>query len=166
MVEKIADLVREKRIEGISDLRDESSREGVRVVIEVKRDAVADVVLNQLYRFTPLQTSFGANMVALNGGRPEVLNLKDFISAFVEFREEVVSRRTRYLLNKDRMTDESKDPVARDYRDALKLLGLLAAGKFSLGADDPAAPAATGSTDVRFDSAPTVFNRKQLHAFR
>lgn len=102
MVEKIADLVREKRIEGISDLRDESSREGVRVVIEVKRDAVADVVLNQLYRFTPLQTSFGANMVALNGGRPEVLNLKDFIAAFVEFREEVVSRRTRYLLNKAR----------------------------------------------------------------
>jgi DNA gyrase subunit A len=94
--------VREKRIEGISDLRDESSREGVRVVIEVKRDAVADVVLNQLYRFTPLQTSFGANMVALNNGRPEVLNLKDFISAFVEFREEVVSRRTRYLLNKAR----------------------------------------------------------------
>ncbi|MGO4666696.1 DNA gyrase subunit A [Bosea sp. 2RAB26] len=102
MVEKIADLVREKRIEGISDLRDESSREGVRVVIEVKRDAMADVVLNQLYRYTPLQTSFGANMVALNGGRPEVLNLKDFISAFIEFREEVVSRRTRYLLNKAR----------------------------------------------------------------
>ncbi|WP_353186517.1 DNA gyrase subunit A [Bosea sp. (in: a-proteobacteria)] len=102
MVEKIADLVREKRIEGISDLRDESSREGIRVVIEIKRDAVADVVLNQLYRFTPLQTSFGANMVALNGGRPEVLNLKDFISAFVEFREEVVSRRTRFLLNKAR----------------------------------------------------------------
>lgn len=102
MVEKIADLVREKRIEGIADLRDESSREGVRVVIEVKRDAMADVVLNQLYRYTPLQTSFGANMVALNGGRPEVLNLKDFIFAFVEFREEVVSRRTRYLLNKAR----------------------------------------------------------------
>jgi DNA gyrase subunit A len=102
MVEKIADLVREKRIEGISDLRDESSREGVRVVIEIKRDAVADVVLNQLYRFTPLQTSFGANMVALTGGRPEVLNLKDFISAFIEFREEVVSRRTRFLLNKAR----------------------------------------------------------------
>lgn len=102
MVEKIADLVREKRIEGISDLRDESSREGVRVVIEIKRDAVADVVLNQLYRFTPLQTSFGANMVALTGGRPEILNLKDFIAAFVEFREEVVSRRTRYLLNKAR----------------------------------------------------------------
>ena len=73
---------------------------------------------------------------------------------------------TRYLLNQHRITDESKDPVARDYRDALKLLGLLAAGKFSLGADDPAAPAATGSTDVRFDSAPTVFNRTQLRAFR
>lgn len=102
MVEKIADMVREKRIEGISDLRDESSREGVRVVIEIKRDALADVVLNQLYRFTQLQTSFGANMVALTGGRPEVLNLKDFISAFVEFREEVVSRRTRFLLNKAR----------------------------------------------------------------
>lgn len=102
MVEKIADMVREKRIEGISDLRDESSREGVRVVIEIKRDALADVVLNQLYRFTQLQTSFGCNFVALNGGRPEVLNLRDFINAFVEFREEVVSRRTRYLLNKAR----------------------------------------------------------------
>lgn len=102
MVEKIADMVREKRIEGISDLRDESSREGVRVVIEIKRDALADVVLNQLYRFTQLQTSFGCNFVALNGGRPEVLNLRDFIVAFVEFREEVVSRRTRYLLNKAR----------------------------------------------------------------
>lgn len=102
MVEKIADMVREKRIEGISDLRDESSREGVRVVIEIKRDALADVVLNQLYRFTQLQTSFGCNFVALTGGRPEVLNLKDFIVAFVEFREEVVSRRTRFLLNKAR----------------------------------------------------------------
>jgi DNA gyrase subunit A len=102
MVEKIAEMVREKRIEGISDLRDESSREGVRVVIEIKRDALADVVLNQLYRFTQLQTSFGCNFVALNGGRPEVLNLRDFIVAFVEFREEVVSRRTRFLLNKAR----------------------------------------------------------------
>jgi DNA gyrase subunit A len=102
MVEKIADMVREKRIEGISDLRDESSREGVRVVIEIKRDALADVVLNQLYRFTQLQTSFGCNFVALTGGRPEVLNLRDFIVAFVEFREEVVSRRTRFLLNKAR----------------------------------------------------------------
>jgi len=102
MVEKIANLVREKRIEGISDLRDESDRSGVRVVIELKRDAVADVVLNQLYRFTPLQTSFGANMVALNGGRPEQLNLKDFLECFIVFREEVVSRRTKFLLKKAR----------------------------------------------------------------
>jgi DNA gyrase subunit A len=102
LVEKIAELVREKRIEGISDLRDESDRDGMRIVVELKRDAMADVVLNQLYRYTPLQTSFGANMVALNGGRPEVLNLKDLIRAFIEFREEVVSRRTKFLLNKAR----------------------------------------------------------------
>jgi DNA gyrase subunit A len=91
MVEKIADLVREKRIEGISDLRDESSREGVRVVIEIKRDARGRCRAEPALSLHPLQTSFGANMVALTGGRPEVLNLKDFISAFVEFREEVVS---------------------------------------------------------------------------
>ncbi|BAS00830.1 DNA gyrase subunit A [Blastochloris viridis] len=102
MVEKIADLVREKRIEGISDLRDESDRDGVRVVIELKRDAVADVVLNQLYRFTPLQTTFGVNMVALAGGRPALMNLKDLLSAFIAFREEVVSRRTKFLLRKAR----------------------------------------------------------------
>lgn len=102
LIEKIAELVREKRIEGIADLRDESDRDGMRIVIELKRDAVADVVLNQLYRFTPLQQSFGANMVALNGGRPEQMNLRDLIVAFVEFREEVVSRRTKYLLNKAR----------------------------------------------------------------
>jgi DNA gyrase subunit A len=102
LIEKIADLVREKRIEGISDLRDESDRDGMRIVIEIKRDAMADVVLNQLWRFTALQTSFGANIVALNGGRPETLNLKDLIQAFIDFREEVVSRRTRYLLAKAR----------------------------------------------------------------
>jgi DNA gyrase subunit A len=102
LIEKIAELVREKRIEGISDLRDESDREGMRVVVEIKRDAMADVVLNQLYRYTPLQSSFGANMVALNGGRPELLTLKDMIRAFVDFREEVVSRRTKFLLNKAR----------------------------------------------------------------
>jgi DNA gyrase subunit A len=102
LIEKIAELVRDKRIEGISDLRDESDRDGMRIVIELKRDALSDVVLNQLYRFTPLQTSFGANMVALNGGRPETLNLKDFIRAFVDFREEVISRRTKFLLNKAR----------------------------------------------------------------
>ena len=102
MVEKIAELVREKKIDGISDMRDESDRDGYRVVIELRRDAVPDVVLNQLYRFTPLQTTFGANMVALDGGRPQVMNLKDLLAAFVAFREEVVSRRTKFLLNKAR----------------------------------------------------------------
>jgi DNA gyrase subunit A len=102
MVEKIADLVREKRVEGISDLRDESDRDGMRVVIELKRDANADVVLNQLYRFSPLQSSFGCNMVALNGGRPEQLNLKDLLTAFIAFREEVIARRTKFLLAKAR----------------------------------------------------------------
>ncbi len=102
LIEKIAELVREKKIEGISDLRDESDRDGMRIVIEIKRDAMADVVLNQLYRYTPLQTSFGCNMVALNGGRPELMTLKDLIQAFVDFREEVVSRRTKFLLNKAR----------------------------------------------------------------
>src|SRR5918997_1342676 len=102
LIEKLAELVREKKIEGISDLRDESDRDGMRIVVELKRDAMADVVLNQLYRYTPLQTSFGANMVALNGGRPELMTLKDLIRAFVEFREEVVSRRTKFLLAKAR----------------------------------------------------------------
>jgi DNA gyrase subunit A len=102
MVEKIAELVREKRIEGIADLRDESDRDGYRVVIELRREAVPDVVLNQLYRFTPLQSTFGANMVALDGGKPQLLNLKDLLRIFVAFREEVVSRRTKYLLSKAR----------------------------------------------------------------
>ncbi len=102
MVEKIAELVREKKIEGIADLRDESDRDGYRVVVELKRDAMADVVLNQLYRFTPLQSTFGANIVALDGGRPLVMNLKDLLSAFIAFREEVVSRRTKFRLGKAR----------------------------------------------------------------
>ncbi|MBO6719732.1 MAG: DNA gyrase subunit A [Rhizobiaceae bacterium] len=102
MIEKMAELVRDKRIEGISDIRDESDRQGYRVVIELKRDTVADVVLNQLYRFTPLQTSFGANMVALNGGKPEVMTLTDMLKAFTAFREEVVTRRTKFLLKKAR----------------------------------------------------------------
>ncbi|WP_208435688.1 DNA gyrase subunit A [Bartonella phoceensis] len=102
MIEKIAELVRDKRIEGISDLRDESDRDGYRVVIELKKDAVAEIVLNQLYRYTPLQTSFGCNMVALNGGKPEQMTLLDMLRAFVSFREEVVSRRTKYLLRKAR----------------------------------------------------------------
>jgi DNA gyrase subunit A len=102
MIEKMAELVRDKRIEGISDIRDESDRNGMRVVIELKRDAVPDVVLNQLYRFTPLQGSFGCNFVALNGGKPELMSLKQMLVAFLEFREEVVTRRTRFLLNKAR----------------------------------------------------------------
>ena len=102
MVERIAELVRDKKIEGISDLRDESDRDGYRVVIELKRDAERDVVLNQLYRFTPLQSSFGVNTVALDGGRPLVMTLKDMLFAFVALREEVVSRRTKFLLNKAR----------------------------------------------------------------
>jgi DNA gyrase subunit A len=102
LVERIAELVREKRIEGIADLRDESDRQGMRIVIELKRDAVADVVVNQLWRFTALQSSFPCNMIALNGGRPEVLALQDFLAAFIDFREEVVTRRTKHLLGKAR----------------------------------------------------------------
>ena len=102
LIERIADLVREKRVEGISDLRDESDRDGMRIVIELKRDAVADVVLNQLWRFTALQSSFGANMIALNGGRPEMLTLADILRAFLDFREDVVTRRIKYLLTKAR----------------------------------------------------------------
>ncbi|WP_127076640.1 DNA gyrase subunit A [Rhodomicrobium lacus] len=100
--ERIAELVREKRVEGISDVRDESDRSGYRVVIELKRDAMPDVVLNQLYRFTSLQSVFAANMVALNSGRPEQHTLLDFIQAFTQFRETVVTRRTKFLLGKAR----------------------------------------------------------------
>jgi len=102
LIEKIAEQVREKKIEGISDIWDESNREGMRIVIELKRDAIADVVLNQLWRFSDLQTTFGANMLAINGGRPEQLNLKDMLEAFTTFRQEVVTRRTRHLLTKAR----------------------------------------------------------------
>jgi len=102
LVEKIADAAKEKRIEGISDIRDESSRSGVRVVIDLKRDATAEVVLNQLWRHTPAQASFPANMLAIRGGRPETLALRDIIQAFVQFREQVITRRTKYELNKAR----------------------------------------------------------------
>ncbi len=102
MIEKIADLVRDKRLEGIAHVQDESDRIGVRVVIELKRDATAEVVLNQLFRFTPMQTSFGCNMLALNGGRPEQLTLHDFLRHFITFREEVVARRTAFDLRKAR----------------------------------------------------------------
>ncbi|AZG76467.1 DNA gyrase subunit A [Methylocystis rosea] len=102
LIERIADLVREKKIEGVADLRDESDRDGMRIVVELKRDAVADVVLNQLWRHTTLQTSFPVNMIALNGGRPELMTLHDVLRAFVDFRETVVTRRTKFRLNKAR----------------------------------------------------------------
>jgi DNA gyrase subunit A len=102
MIERIAEQVREKKIEGIAHVQDESDRNGVRVVVELKRDATAEVVLNQLYRFTPMQTSFGCNMLALNGGRPEQLTLRTFLTNFIDFREEVVARRTAYELRKAR----------------------------------------------------------------
>ncbi|AEM40866.1 DNA gyrase subunit A [Ketogulonicigenium vulgare] len=102
MIDKIAEAVRDKRIEGIAHIQDESDRNGVRVVIELKRDATADVVLNQLYRFSPMQISFGANMLALNGGRPETLTLYRFLQCFIDFREEVVARRTAFELRKAR----------------------------------------------------------------
>ena len=102
MVERIAELVREKKIEGVADLRDESDREGFRVVVELKRDAMADVVLNQLYKFTPLQTNFAANMLALDNRRPQTMTLKDMLTLFIAFREQVVTRRTKFRLNKAR----------------------------------------------------------------
>jgi DNA gyrase subunit A len=102
LVERIAELVREKRIEGVADLRDESDRDGMRVVVELKRDASAEVLLNQLYRYTPLQSSFGVNMLALNRGRPEQMGLREMVAAFVDFREEVVVRRTKFELGKAR----------------------------------------------------------------
>ncbi|WP_206239588.1 DNA gyrase subunit A [Novosphingobium terrae] len=102
LVEKIAEAAKDKRIEGISDIRDESNREGVRVVVDLKRDATPEVVLNQIWRNTPAQSSFPANMLAIRGGRPEVLGLKDIITSFISFREEVITRRTKFELNKAR----------------------------------------------------------------
>ena len=102
LVSKVAELVKDKKIEGISDLRDESSKEGIRIVVELKKDAMSDVILNQLYSYTQLQCNFSVNMLALNKGKPELLNLLDVIKLFTEFREEVVTRRTEYLLQKDR----------------------------------------------------------------
>lgn len=102
LVEKLAEAAKDKRIEGVSDIRDESSRLGVRVVIDLKRDATAEVVLNQIWRHTPAQSSFPANMLAIRGGRPETLKLRDFIQSFITFREEVITRRTKFELNKAR----------------------------------------------------------------
>src|SRR5260370_30348829 len=100
MVARIGELHREKKIEGMADLRDESDRDGFRVVVELKRDAMADVVLNQLYRFTPLQTNFPANILALDAGRPQVMKLKDLLTLFIAFREQGGTRRTKLQLNK------------------------------------------------------------------
>ncbi len=102
MIERMAELVESRTIEGISDLRDESDRDGVRVVVELKRGAMSEVVLNQLYRYTPLQSSFGFNILALKNGRPEMMNLKSIIAAFIAFREEVITRRTAYELGRAR----------------------------------------------------------------
>ncbi|MEQ1510258.1 MAG: DNA gyrase subunit A [Sphingopyxis sp.] len=102
LVEKIAEAAKDKRIEGISDIRDESNRKGVRVVIDLKRDATPEVVLNQLWRHTPAQSSFPANMLAIRGGRPEILGLREIIATFIAFREEVITRRTKFELNKAR----------------------------------------------------------------
>ena len=128
LITRIAELVKEKKIEGISEIRDESDRQGVRVVIEINRDFQADVVLNQLYKFTPLQTSFGMNMLAINNGRLMMMNLKDIIQAFVEFREEIIRRRTIFELNKARdrahvlvglaIAVENIDPVIELIRNA------------------------------------------------
>src|SRR6202030_1731778 len=102
MVARIGELIREKQIEGIGDLRDESDRDGLRVVVELKRDAMADLVLNQPYKFTPLQSNFATNMLALDSGRPQTMNLKDLLTIFIAFREQVITRRTKFLLNKAR----------------------------------------------------------------
>ena len=100
LIMKIADLVNDKKIEGITDIRDESDRNGLRIVIEIKRDAIANVILSQLYKYSPLQTSYGVNNVALVNGRPVLLNVKDLIEEFIKFRLEVVVRRTKYDLKK------------------------------------------------------------------
>jgi len=150
MIEIMAECVREKKIEGISDLRDESDRHGVRVVIEIKRDAMAEVVLNQLFKFTPLQTSFGANMLALNAGKPEQMNLKQILSAFIDFREEVITRRTTFELNKARdrahimaglaVAVENLDPVIkliRAAKDAAEAKNKLMAKAWAAGDVEP-----------------------------
>jgi DNA gyrase subunit A len=152
LIEKIAELVRDKRVEGISDLRDESDRDGMRIVIELKRDALADVVLNQLWRFTALQSSFACNMIALNGGRPEVLTLKDFLAAFIDFREEVVTRRTKHLLAK------ARDAAHVQVGLAIALANIDAFIRLICASPDPAAArvALMGRTWPARDMAPLI----------
>ena len=121
IIEQIAGLVQEKKVEGIADLRDESDREGMRIVVELKRDAIADIVLNQLYKHTALQESFGVNMLAIADGRPKVLNLKEALKAFLDHRKEVVTRRTAYDLRKaeERLHILEGLKIALDHLDAV-----------------------------------------------
>ena len=132
LIERIAEVVHEKLVDGISALRDESDRHGVRIVVELKRDAMADVVLNQLYKFTPLQTSFGINTLALNGGRPELMGLKDILEAFLRFREQVITRRTVFELNK------ARDRAHRSVGLAIAVANLDPVIQLVRAADDPA----------------------------
>ena len=152
MIERIAELVNERRIEGIADLRDESDRDGVRVVIELKRDALAEVVLNQLHRYSALQTSFGVNMLALRGGRPELMTLRDIIAAFVAFREEVITRRTKYQLARARERAHALVGLAIAVANIDEIIALIRQAK------DPAAARAglTGREWPVMDAGPLV----------
>ena len=129
MIERIAGLVNERRIEGIADLRDESDRDGVRVVIELRRSAMAEVVLNQLHRYSALQTSFGVNMLALRGGRPEMMTLRDIVAAFIDFREEVVTRRTTHLLAQARTRAHALAGLAIAVANIDEIIALIRAAK-------------------------------------
>ena len=152
MIERIAALVNERRIEGIADLRDESDRDGVRVVVELKRGAMAKVVLNQLHRYSALQTSFGVNMLALSGGRPELMNLRDIIAAFVDFREEVVTRRTTYQLGQARTRAHALAGLAIAVANIDEIIALIRSAK------DPAAARAalTGRDWPVKDAGPLI----------
>ena len=152
MIERIAELVNERRIEGIADLRDESDRDGVRVVIELKRDALAEVVLNQLHRYSALQTSFGVNMLALRGGRPELMTLRDIVAAFVAFREEVITRRTKYQLARSRERAHALVGLAIAVANIDEIIALIRRAK------DPAAARAglTGRDWPVMDAGPLV----------
>ena len=152
LVIRIAEVVREKLVEGISGLRDESDRDGLRVVIELKRDAVADVVLNQLFRHTPLQTSFGVNMLAINGGRPQLMNLREIIGAFVDFRIEVITNRTLYELGKARERAHTLVGLAVAVANIDEIIRLIRAAR------DPAEAMAglTGQTWPAEDVAPLI----------
>ena len=152
MIERIAALVNERRIEGIADLRDESDRDGVRVVIELKRSAMAEVVLNQLHRYSALQTSFGVNMLALRGGRPELMNLRDILAAFIDFREEVITRRTTHQLSQARTRAHALAGLAIAVANIDEIIALIRSAK------DPAAARAglTGRDWPVKDAGPLI----------